>query len=508
MTAGNRSERMLQADRADTIVALASPGSPAAVGIIRLSGPAAVDVVGHLVDEEAKRLMWPPRPGEVCPVELCPQGFSSPVPGYLYPWAAGASYTGDSLVEIHTIGSPPVLEALVESLVAAGARLARAGEFTLRAFLSGKMDLTQAEAVLGVVDAADDRSLDIALRQLAGGIKADLENLRRLLVEVVALLEAGLDFPDEEDVRPIGAHELLLRLRAIKTDLQAAAAKLRAYRMPEESCRVVLIGPPNVGKSSLFNALLGGEVALVFDEPGTTRDYLSAPWLVDGLQLTLVDCAGLAAEGVPPAENTGGMAESPSLRKVCLQAAEAGSSRTDPFPEDPDRRAQQEARQQATKAQIEILCVDASQKPPQAINRLLEDTSARRIIALTKADLGCHPDTAELARRLSASYPVVVTSSRTGQGLRQLEEMVAELVRREFAPSGEVVPSTGVRAAAAVGEAELAVDRAIELTQLNLGEELVASELRVALDALGSITGSVYTEEILDQIFSRFCIGK
>ncbi|MCS7238284.1 MAG: 50S ribosome-binding GTPase [Thermoguttaceae bacterium] len=495
---------MLQADRADTIVAIASTTGPGALGIVRISGPAALAVVSQLVDKGSRAKSWSPRPGEVSAATLRPKGFATALPAYLYFWPEGASYTGDSLVEIHTVGSRPVLEAVVESLVASGARLARPGEFTLRAFLCGKMDLTQAEAVLGVVDAWDDQSLEIALRQLAGGIRAQLENLRQSLLELVSLLEAGLDFPDEEDVRPLSHQELLTRLEQIRAKLAAAAQKLQARRAPEEAWAVVLVGPPNAGKSSLFNALLGRQEALVFDLPGTTRDYLTARWFVNEMELTLVDCAGITGEGECALHAVGrGPAESPFDK----------ARQSDPVDQwlhgwDPDRWAQVSARAQLGQARIEIFCVDCSQKPSAIPPVTRAGGRAYRVVAITKADLAWHPEVVELAKRLSEVYPVVVTSSRTGEGLGELEQVVSSILRRELSQAGEVIPTTALRAGSALEEAITAVDRALELNRLGLGEELVATELRVALDALGTITGSVYTEEILDQIFSRFCIGK
>lgn len=501
----------------DTIVALATLPGPGAVGIIRISGPRAWSITAELLTPEGGRTEAPPHARCVRQERLRLSGLSSPVPVYVYYWPYGSSYTGEELVELHTIASPPVLEITVEALVAAGGRLARPGEFTLRAFLAGNMDLTQAEAVLGVVNAADERSLNRALRQLAGGLHGPFRMLRAALVDLVSLLEAGLDFPEEEDVRPLSQEELLRRLEEIRTEIEKVRAQLVGRHTAETDWRVVLIGPPNVGKSSLFNALLGRKEALVFNQPGTTRDYLTAAWLVDGIPVTLIDCPGLedwtclaspalsAGEGSPGTVRRGlpHFGQHPLHQSADSSVMWTSASQT-LF--SPDREAQIQAREQLAEAQIQVLCIDCSQPlPSPLLQRGMQLTGV--VLALTKADLNWHPQVEEFLRSYTEGAPLVITSSLSGQGVAELRQVIADLVR-DHSSGADVVPETAVRCAAALQEAAAAIEQAITLASNHEGEELVAAEVRVALRAIGTITGEVYTEEILDQIFSRFCIGK
>ena len=206
------------------------------------------------------------------------------------------SYTGQPVVEIHTLGSPPLLEIVLRSICAAGARPAGPGEFTLRAFLAGRIDLTQAEAVLGVIDAGDRHELEIALGQLAGGLARPLHRLRNKLLDLLAQVEAGFDFADE-DLAFITREELDRQLAEAESDAAAILRQVDSRHESSPGVRAVLVGRPNTGKSSLFNALAGDRAALVSDHPGTTRDYLTAELDLDGVKCQLIDTAGTGNEG-------------------------------------------------------------------------------------------------------------------------------------------------------------------------------------------------------------------
>jgi len=216
----------------------------------------------------------------------------SPLPCDAYVWRDGQSYTGQPIVEVHTIGSPPLLQIVLRALCATGARLAGPGEFTLRAFLAGRIDLTQAEAVLAVIDAHDPQDLNVALGQLAGGLARPLHRLREALLDLLAHVEAGFDFADEE-LPFIEREELDRQLGAANDEVAAIVRQLALRGEPIDMARAVLVGRPNAGKSSLFNALAGDHAALVSEHPGTTRDYLVAELDLDGLKCRLIDTAGL-----------------------------------------------------------------------------------------------------------------------------------------------------------------------------------------------------------------------
>jgi tRNA modification GTPase len=348
-----------------------------------------------------------------------------------------------------------------------GARLAEPGEFTLRAFLSGRLDLTQAEAVLAVVDAADPGQFDVALAQLAGGLAGPLHDLRERLLELLAHLEAGLDFPDE-DLPFIDRDELTGTLAGAAETVATLARQMAERGETADRVRVVLVGWPNTGKSSLFNALAGRAGALVSEEPGTTRDYLTAEMEIEGARCLVVDTAG-----VEP---------SPAAPEADLRHA-----------------AQASTREQTGRADLRVLCLDAT-RPLNAWERgQLASDDANRIVVLTKVDL---------PRRTDYAGRSIATSSVTGEGIERLRGRLGEAVLTLGASGGDVVPSTAVRCGESLRLAAAGLRRAVDLAKREAGEELVAVEVRLALESLGKTVGAVYTDDVLDRVFSRFCIGK
>ena len=380
------------------------------------------------------------------------------MPASIALWPGPRTYTGQPSAEIQTSGNPALLGLVLADGLARGARLAEPGEFTLRAFLSGRIDLTRAEAVLAVIDARSPAQLDAALNQLAGGLAGPIAALRDRLLDVLAHLEAGLDFADEDDVGPIGRMALAGDLARGASGLETLADQLRGRDRAGGRPRVVLVGPPNAGKSGLFNALIGEAKAIVSPRAGTTRDYLEAPCDCDGLAVDLVDTAGLDAADSPieaRAQALGaGQAEAADLRLDCRPI-------DDPAPFGPEAG------------------------PP-------------RLLVWTKADLGPAPD-----------HPpdAIATSARTGLGLDRLRLAVAGALRDR--PADGVAPAaTAARCRDSFVRAGQALRSAADALDLNGGDELVAVDLREAIDELGRVVGAVVTDDILDRIFRRFCIGK
>jgi tRNA modification GTPase len=260
----------------DTIAAVSSPPGGAARGIVRLSGPKVLACLEDIFrpSPEHKR-GFPPTATAIVAGTLQISGINSPIPSDVYVWPDRRSYTGQPAAEIHTLGCQPLLQRIVGELSAAGARPAQPGEFTLRAFLAGRLDLTQAEAVLGVIDAADPAQLDVALAQLAGGLATPLNGLRDALLELLAHLEAGFDFADE-DLSFIDREQLDAQLADAAQVVDRVARQMGTRSESTMLSRVVLVGRPNTGKSSLFNALATRAQALVSRQAGTTRDYVTA----------------------------------------------------------------------------------------------------------------------------------------------------------------------------------------------------------------------------------------
>jgi len=455
----------------DTIVAIASPPGGAVRGIIRASGPAVLECLAAIFRPIPPADLSSVRVPTAFGGEILLPGFAWPLPGELLFWPGRRSYTRQPTAELHTVGSPPLLEAILAALCQTKARLAQPGEFTLRAFLSGRIDLTQAEAVLGVIEAADADQLNAALAQLAGGLARPLKQLRDQLLDLLAHLEAGFDFADE-DIAFLSPEELALRLDHAADALEKIRAQLHGRSHADHKPRVVLVGRPNVGKSSLFNALAGAPRAIVSPQAGTTRDYLIAELDLDGVRCELVDTAGMAL-GTGPCDPEGEIA-------AAAQAA---------------------ARRQAQQATVELFCLDSTQDFHPWEQQQLASARRARLLVLTKIDA---------PRRLVLDRPAIETSALTGKGLAELKAALrAKLVESGTpeAPYGAVA-STAARAHDSLRQAAEAIARARQLHQQRAGEELVAAELRLVLEGLGQVAGAVYTDDILDRIFSRFCVGK
>ncbi|MCA9165634.1 MAG: 50S ribosome-binding GTPase [Planctomycetales bacterium] len=367
---------------------------------------------------------------------------------------------------MHTIGSPPILDALLRTLIAAGARLAEPGEFTLRAFLAGRIDLTQAEAVLGVIDARDRAELQTALEQLAGGLGSPLHRLREDLLQLLAHLEAGLDFV-EEDIEFISREQLDSDLGNAARQIEEIVEQTGSRNLADSAYPIVLRGLPNVGKSSLLNALCGTDAAIVSEQAGTTRDYVAAEVDIGGLACLLIDTAGVE----PPTDDG-------------IQAA-----------------AQRAAVRQHLQSRIELLCIDASRDLEVWEREQLAQSSDMRIVVATKAD---QPREAEIP----SCCEVIDISSQTGFGLADLRVAIRGRIERLYHRDSAIVGDTAVRCLDSLQAAAESLQRAREAASLELGEELVAAEIRIALDELGRVTGAVHTDDVLDRIFSRFCIGK
>jgi tRNA modification GTPase len=443
----------MRADPQDTIVALSSAAGPGARAVIRLSGPRAVRIASTLfrtsdpLDATFRRR----HAGAIHLPDL-----AAPLPADLYVWPAPRTYTGQQLAELHTISCPPLVELIVAGCLSAGARAALPGEFTLRAFLAGKLDLTRAEAVLAVIESASPGELKQALAQLAGGIAQPLQELREDLLNLLADVEAGLDFT-EEDIHFVGQDVLLGRLTKGLALVTLLGKQLTKRSTGDRPFRVVLAGRPNAGKSSLFNALAGAS-ALVSPTPGTTRDYLVKRLEVEGMFLELVDTAGRR-------EAAGGL----------------------------ESQAQHLGREQIELADLILLCLEAGRAPDAEEEQLLSSRANRAVALATKCDLAL------------GNHGQLATSAVTGAGLPELKQLLAERARAQQRPA----------LAASLGRCRHHVAACLEhlrrahATVLNEGPpELLALELREALDQLGEMVGAVYTDDLLDRIFSRFCIGK
>jgi tRNA modification GTPase len=432
----------------DTIVALASAPGPGARAIVRLSGPDTRRIVATTFDNT-------PDSRALAHGNLRLPGVHSPLPAMVLFMPGPQSYTGQDCIEIHTISSPPLVDLLISTLLDAGARAARPGEFTMRAFLSGKKDLTQAEAVLAVIEAESDDELNQALVQLAGGVMQPLHALRDDLLNLLADVEAGLDF-SEEDIQFVNKRDMLLRISAGMAHFTNLKRRLDDRAVSNRPFRVAIVGAPNAGKSSLFNALAGSAAAIVSPVPGTTRDYVTRTVTLQGTNIELIDTAG--------------------WQEVASAIEE---------------QAQRFGREQAKQADLVVWCVEAIEW--RADSRESGPDIEDALIVITKFDIA----------GIDVEHPT--TSAKTGHGIAGLRERLAEHAKSARAPS--LAPSLS-RCRHHVDKGLKHLRAAHHCVLFDEPAELFALELRLALDQLGEMVGAIYTDDLLDRIFSRFCIGK
>jgi len=460
---------MKRPDCADTIVAISSPPGPALRSIVRLSG------------SQAWALGVPLLAAQIPSKPNVPQGFASlwqwsgairPIACRLQFWPEGRSYTGQELVEWH-LGVPNLLaQKLLDQLIAAGARAAEPGEFSFRAFMSGRIDLTQAEAVAGLFQAVSHEQLQVALDQLAGGLATRLDRLRNRLLDLLAWLEATLDFVEESDVSPITRNLVGEELRGSAWELAQMAGQWHQRASGPGLQRILLAGQPNAGKSTLFNALAGAAQALVSPVPGTTRDYLEATiGLAENREVTLVDTAGI------------------------------GPSR-DSF----DARSQQLGQREQLLADLILVCSPAGEPAAEAEHLARQfPAEVPRLFVRTKADLEASLSTDLNDETCSDSIHL---SAATGQGVEELKLRISQELDKQDDSTPHAVETTRARTRDALIQAAEALEHAAATVACDGGDELVAMDLRTAVEALDIITGRDVTEETLDRVFSRFCIGK
>lgn len=444
----------------DTIAAISSAVGPACRGIVRISGPDVVGVLGRVLTQT---VVVPRRASRLDASVQLEAGVELPLFANLWPDAR--SFTGEPMAELHLPGSPPLIDAVLRRVLEAGARPARRGEFTLRAFLVGKLDLAQAEAVLGVIDAADAAELSTALRQLAGGLSTRISAVRDDLLNLLADLEAGLDFVDE-DIEFVSCDETVARLTSAAQVITEIERGARERLQSRTQARVVLAGLPNAGKSTLFNALLERDAAIVSDQPGTTRDYLSATARWGQLEVELIDTAGweLDQSGI-------------------------------------ESLAQHFRDEQVRDADVVVWCSsailsDSMAEDDRELCLLLPDSS-RVIRVVTQCD-----------QVSTSSVDGLAISAVTGDGLASLRTQIVDRLVTDASETGELLGSTAARSRTALQRAIERLDAGREAAELSAGDELVAVEIREAIASLGEVVGAVYTDDLLDRIFSRFCIGK
>jgi len=474
----------------DTIVAIATPAGRGGIGVVRLSGTEARSIVRPMLRLAHNHEL---EPGRAHFGELIDPATGERIDDVVATFFAKPhSYTTDDVVEISCHGSPVVLRHVVEMALAAGARLAEPGEFTMRAFLNGRIDLTQAEAVRDLIDSQTLYQAQVAARQLGGALSQRLQPVKNELIQLIAALEAGVDFA-EDDVAVMPGDQILARIAAIRVPLDELLASFAYGKVVHEGLTLAIVGRPNVGKSSLFNRLVERERAIVTATPGTTRDLVTETVAIGGIPVRLVDTAGIRS-ALDEAESIG-------VRKSMETLADAD---------------------------LVLIVFDTSSGAATAVStderyheeRLLQRLSERRaIIVCNKIDIrganrhGPPSNDEEYLRRVSGPawagmHPVVMTSALTGAGMAELRSTILKLIGGEASVQQESGFLTNVRQKRLVTEAIAALERATDAVPVRIPHEMILLDLYSALRPLDDITGATTADDILNLIFSSFCIGK
>lgn len=465
----------------DTIVAIATPPGRGGIGVVRLSG-----ALARSIAEPILRLSWPLAPGRARFAHLLdPTALDAAEPAPVLDqavvtyFAAPHSYTSEDVVEIALHGAPVLLEAVLRHAIVNGARLAAPGEFTERAYLSGRLDLTAAEAVRDLIDSATLHQARVAAAQLGGSVSRAIAGPKTELVTLVATLEAGIDFA-EDDIETLPVAGVLDAIRRVADPLRALAATFSYGRILREGITVALAGQPNAGKSSLFNRLLGRERAIVTAQPGTTRDLIAEQSRFGAVPVELVDTAG--------------------LREVSADATHEA-----------ERAGMERTRSTVAEAHHVLLVVDAATLDPRLPGLAASDEAMLGSLDGRPATLvfnKCDLLDGAAGAALTARFPqALLVSSTTGEGLDRLRRRLEDSVVADR-PSGDTTLITNLRQQTAIEQALARLATAAQGAQAGAPHEILLLDLHGALTALDELTGRTTADSILQQIFSTFCIGK
>ncbi len=431
----------------DTIVAISTPPGRGGIGVVRISGPEAKAIACKILKIKSPLESWTASLADLPEVDQVVVTY----------FAAPRSYTAEDVVEISCHGAPVILRHAVEKACQAGARLAEPGEFTLRAYLNGRIDLPQAEAVRDLIEATTLYQARIATQQMEGSVSRRLKPVKEQLLELIALLEAGIDFA-EDDVSVAPPEEILRRIGPILASVNSLIASFDFGKLVHNGFTLAIVGRPNVGKSSLFNRLIEQDRAIVTEIPGTTRDLVSETASLDGIPVRFVDTAGIRASK--------DVVESLGIERSYQAMADAD---------------------------VTLVVVDGSAPLTDEDRELIDRAKGKRVIVGNKSDLGRLPDT-------------LAVSALTGEGVAELRLRLIEAIAPHREMDGGFI--TSIRHEQLLKESRDALEQARQAALAGIPHEMLLLDLYAALAPIDGITGATTADDILNRIFSTFCIGK
>jgi tRNA modification GTPase len=444
----------------DTIAAISTPPGRGGIGIVRLSGPNARAIAEPLI-----KLRHPLAPAQARFAEVLDIKGEVLDEAVVTWFPAPHSYTTEDIVEIAAHGSPVLLDYLLRQCIAAGARLAEPGEFTQRAFISGRLDLTQAEAVHDLIEASTLHQARIAAQQLNGSLSRQITPIKQQLITLIASLEAGIDFA-EDDIDLLPTAQITAQIAAIQAPLTTLEQTFAYGQIVRNGFTLAIVGRPNAGKSSLFNRLVQRDRAIVTATPGTTRDLVTERVSLEGIPVELIDTAG--------------------LRDSTDEAESLGIAKS---------------REAMAEADIVLLVIDATTPPhPEDEATIASLTTRPLLIAINKCDLSTSP-------QLKTHHKTTETSALTGTGIPELRAAILNLVTKS-APTTETALITNLRQQQTISTALSALTRAAKAASTTIPHEMILLDLYESLNALDALTGATTSDDILNLIFSKFCIGK
>jgi len=456
----------------DTIAALVTAVGESSVGIIRISGPQAVSIAAQIY--KGKSNIAEAATHTIHYGHVYDRRQNRALDEALFLLMRGPrSFTGEDVVEVQCHGGMVVLRQTLQLILSCGARLAEPGEYSKRAFLNGRLDLAQAESIMDLVQAKTERGVDLALAQLEGTLSAMVHQLRADLLELIAFIQADIDYPDD-DIERLTAQQFTERVSALQKQISTVLQNAQKGQMIRDGLRVVIAGKPNVGKSSLLNALSGQERAIVTDIPGTTRDVIEVYISLNGIPLKLVDTAG--------------------IRQTDNVVEQIGVDRAQQFMQNADLVLYMLDGGQGLTAQDDAMMAQLGDKPV--------------IYLLNKSDLGISDTVRQQLTSAIGDAPLLEISARQQEGLDQLEQTISQLF---FSGTLEVTDSilvTNTRHIQILEESASHLDGFLQGLALGLSVDFLVIDLQNAWEKLGKITGETVEDDLLDQIFSKFCLGK